>query len=495
MFRKVLVANRSEIAVRIMRALRELGIKSVAIYSDADRHAIHTYYADEAYPLGGNHPKDTYLNIKKIIQIAKQAQVDAIHPGYGFLAENPSFAYACEKEGIVFIGPSSRVIELMGNKIVARRVMKEAGVPVVPGSDGEVRSLEEVLQVAEKVGYPVIIKAAAGGGGIGMRIVRTPGELEQAMEQARATALSAFGDASVFIEKYVSNPRHIEFQILADKYGNVIHLGERECTIQRRHQKLLEEAPSPVMTEELRQKIGVIAVQAAKAVNYVNAGTVEFIYSNGHFYFIEMNTRIQVEHPITEMVTGVDIVKEQIRIAAGEPLSIRQEDVVIRGHAIECRINAEDPLNNFAPSPGKLLGYRSPGGIGARVDSGVFTSYTIPPFYDPMISKLVVWGRDREEAIRRMERALYEYIIVGPKTNIPFHKAVLANERFRRGELTTHFLSEESSLFSEMERIMVEEKPLQEKLQKIFRIDAKAAVAVAAVETFLHYAYNGQGKG
>jgi pyruvate carboxylase subunit A len=321
-----------------------------------------------------------------------------------------------------------------------------------------------------------------------MRIVHTPQELEQAMAQAKATALSAFGDASIFVEKYVLNPRHIEFQILADAYGNVIHLGERECTIQRRHQKLLEEAPSPVMTEELRQKIGAIAVRAAKAVNYVNAGTVEFIYSEGNFYFIEMNTRIQVEHPITEMVTGIDIVKEQIRIAAGEPLSIRQEDVVLRGHAIECRINAEDPLNNFAPSPGKLIGYRSPGGIGVRVDSGVFTSYTIPPFYDPMISKLVVWGRTREEAIKRMERALYEYIIVGPKTNIPFHKAVLANERFRRGELTTHFISEESSLFTEMERMMAEEQPLQEKLQKIFRVEAKAAAAVAGVETFLHFA-------
>jgi pyruvate carboxylase subunit A len=490
MFRKVLVANRSEIAVRVMRALREMGIQSVAIYSDVDAGAIHARYADEAYPLSGNHPRDTYLNIKKIIDIAKQARVDAIHPGYGFLAENPSFAYACEKEGIVFIGPSSRAIELMGNKVVARRTMKQAGVPVVPGSDGEIRTLEEALAVAERVGYPVLIKAAAGGGGIGMQVVDNPESLEKAVKQTMATALSAFGDASVFIEKYVANPRHIEFQILADRFGNTIHLGERECTIQRRHQKILEEAPSPVMTEELRSRMGTIAVRAAQAIQYVNAGTVEFIYSDGNFYFIEMNTRIQVEHPVTEMITGVDLVKEQIRIAAGEPLSIRQEDIRWHGHAIECRINAEDPLNNFAPSPGKLLGYRSPGGIGVRVDSGVFTSYAIPPFYDPMISKLVVWGRNRDEAIRRMQRALYEYIIVGPHTNIPFLKAVLANERFQRGEFTTHFVREESSLLQETARILLEEHPLQEKLQKIFRIDSKIAAAAAAAQAAFHHYQN-----
>ncbi len=489
MFRKVLVANRSEIAVRVMRALRELGIRSVAIYSDVDAHAIHTYYADEAYPLEGNSPKDTYLNIKKIMEIARKAQVDAIHPGYGFLAENPSFAYACEKEGIVFVGPSSRVIELMGNKIAARQAMKRAGVPVVPGSDGEITELNEALKIAEEVGYPVIIKAAFGGGGIGMQIVRNAQELEKAMRQATSVALSAFGNPSIFIEKYVANPRHIEFQIIADRYGNVIHLGERECTIQRRHQKILEESPSPVMDESLREKIGAIAVRAAQALGYTNTGTVEFIYSDGHFYFIEMNTRIQVEHPVTEMVTGIDIVREQILVAAGEPLSIKQEEVVIRGHAIECRINAEDPFNNFAPSPGKLLGYRSPGGIGVRVDSGVFTSYTIPPFYDPMISKLVVWGRTREEAIERMQRALYEYIIVGPKTNIPFLKAVLANERFRSGSFTTHFVSEESSLIPEAARILAEELPLQERLQKIFRVESKATAAAVAVQSFLYHHY------
>ncbi|MCX7667388.1 MAG: acetyl-CoA carboxylase biotin carboxylase subunit [Atribacterota bacterium] len=490
MFRKVLVANRSEIAVRVMRALRELGIRSVAIYSDVDANAIHTHYADEAYPLAGNHPKDTYLNIKKIIDIAKNANVDAIHPGYGFLAENPSFAYACEKEGIVFIGPSSRAIELMGNKVVARQTMKRAGVPVVPGSDGEVKTIKEAQAIASEIGYPVLIKASAGGGGIGMQVVQKPEDLERAMEQTMATALSAFGDASIFIEKYVVNPRHIEFQVLADRFGNVIHLGERECTIQRRHQKILEESPSPVMTEELRHRMGEVAVRAAQAIQYVNAGTIEFIYSDGNFYFIEMNTRIQVEHPVTEMVTGIDLVKEQIRIAAGEPLSVRQEEVRMHGHAIECRINAEDPLNNFAPSPGKLLGYRSPGGVGVRVDSGVFTSYTIPPFYDPMISKLVVWGRDRNEAIRRMQRALYEYIIVGPSTNIPFLKAVLANERFRRGEFTTHFVREESTLLQETARILLEEHPLQEKLQKIFRVDKKIAAAVAAAQAVLHHYEN-----
>ncbi len=485
MFRKVLVANRSEIAVRVMRALRELGVQSVGVYSDADENALHARYADEAYHIGGSHPKESYLNIKKIIQVARESKAEAIHPGYGFLAENPNFAYACEKEGIVFIGPSSRIIELMGNKIVARRTMEDAGVPVVPGSDGEVTELEQAREVAEKIGYPVIIKAAAGGGGIGMKIVENPQELAAAMESAQATASSAFGDPSVFIEKYVTEPRHIEFQVLADIHGNVVHLGERECTIQRRHQKLLEEAPSPIMTDELREKMGDIVTRAVKTIGYTNAGTLEFIYSRGDLYFMEMNTRIQVEHPITEMVTGIDLVKEQVRIAAGEKLSFGQEDVVMRGHAIECRINAEDPLNRFAPSPEKLRGYRSPGGVGVRVDSGVFTTYRIPSYYDPMISKLVVWGRDREEAVRRMQRALYEYIIIGPRTNIPFHKAVLTNPDFIAGKLSTHFISDQKGLLPETERILQEEKPLQEKLKKIFREDHKRAAIAAAVGSAL----------
>ncbi len=485
MLKKILVANRSEIAIRVMRAARELGVKTVAIHSDVDSMALHAKYADETYPLGGNHPKESYLNIKKIIQIAKNCGADAIHPGYGFLAENPNFAYACEKAKIKFIGPSSKVIELMGNKIVARKTVAAAGAPVVPGTTDEVRDIKEASKIADKIGYPVIIKAAAGGGGIGMKIAASPPELESAISQAKATAGSAFGDPAVFIEKYVTEPRHIEFQLLADEHGNVVHLCERECSIQRRHQKLIEEAPSPVVTAQLRKKMGGVAVKIAKAINYTNAGTIEFIYTQGSFYFMEMNTRVQVEHPITEMITGVDIVKNQIRIAAGEKLALRQEDIKINGHAIECRINAEDPLNNFAPSPAKLKGYRSPGGVGVRVDSGVFTSYAIPSYYDPMISKLVVWGRDRNEAIARMKRALYEYIILGPKTNIPFHKAVLSNETFIKGELSTHFISEQKHLLDETMKIAIEEKSLQEKLGSIFKSDVKTAAVSAALSAYL----------
>ncbi len=485
MIHKILVANRSEIAIRIMRAARELGIKTVAVYSDVDTHALHTKYADEAYPLEGNHVKETYLNIKKIIAIAKKCNATAIHPGYGFLSENPNFAYSCEKEGIIFIGPSSRVIELMGNKIIARKTVAEAGGPVVPGTTEEVQDMEIAAKISAEIGYPVIVKAAAGGGGIGMRIAANPQELANAIEQSKATSGSAFGNPSVFIEKYVDQPRHIEFQIIADNYGNVVHLGERECSIQRRHQKLIEEAPSPVMTEELRKQMGDVAVNIAKAINYTNAGTIEFIYTNGNFYFMEMNTRVQVEHPVTEIITGIDIVKQQILIASGEKLSFKQEDIKINGHAIECRINAEDPLNNFAPSPAKLKGYRSPGGIGIRVDSGVFNTYSIPSYYDSMISKLIVWGRDRDEAIVRMRRALYEYIIVGPKTNIPFHKAVLSNETFIKGELSTHFISEQQTILNQTMQIIADEQSLQEKLESIFRNDRKTAAITAVVETYI----------
>lgn len=486
MLKKVLIANRSEIAIRVMRACRELGIKTVAVYSDADSGALHAKYADESFYLGGTSPLESYLNIDRIIKVAKEAGADGIHPGYGFLAENPKFAYRCEQEGIKFIGPKSKAIEAMGSKIAAREIVQRAGVPVTPGS-GRIREIEEAKKTAREIGYPIIIKASAGGGGIGMRIVREEGDLEEAVRATQSLALSAFKDDGVFLERYVHQPRHIEYQILADEFGQVIHLGERECSIQRRHQKLIEEAPSPIMTGELREKMGKIAVCAARAINYTNAGTIEFIYSDGEFYFMEMNTRIQVEHPVTEMVTGVDLVKEQLKIASGLPLEIKQEDVRMNGWAIECRINAEDPLNNFVPSPGRLQGYRSPGGVGIRVDSGVHTNYTISPSYDPMISKLIAWGRDRQETIERMKRALYEYIIVGVKTNIPFHKAVMNNETFVKGELSTHFIDEQKHLLSEMERILKEEASLQEKLSTIFKRDIKAAAASAAVARYLKH--------
>lgn len=478
---KILVANRGEIAIRVMRACRELCIPTVAVFSEADRDALFAKYADEAYYIGPAPAVQSYLNIKKIIEVAKECGANAIHPGYGFLAENANFAYACESGGIKFIGPSSRVIELVGNKVAARREMRSAGVPVVPGIDEPVASASQVRHLLEEIGYPVIVKPASGGGGIGMSIANDEAELQYALKASQAIAASTFGLASVYIEKYIIHPRHVEFQILADAHGNVIHLGERECSIQRRHQKVIEESPSPALTPELRAEVGGLAVRAVRWVGYEGAGTVEFLFSNGKFYFLEVNTRIQVEHAVTEMVTGVDIVKEQIRIALGQPLSMTQQDIRINGWAIECRINAEDPLNDFAPAPGKLRGYRSPGGIGVRVDSGVHTRYTIPHLYDPMISKLIVWGRDRNEAIMRMRRALYEYIIVGVKTNIPFHKAVMENPRFVNGELGTHFIDrEKTTILDDMKRIMEREKPLEEKLSQIFE-DKRRIAAVSAV--------------
>jgi pyruvate carboxylase subunit A len=483
MFRKILVANRGEIAIRVMRACREMGIASVAVYSEADKDALFTRYADEAYPIGPAPASLSYLNMEKVIETAKKSGAEAIHPGYGFLAENPSFARMCEGEEVKFIGPSSRVLELMGDKVTARREMIKAGVPVVPGTEECVARLEEAKGIALEVGYPVIIKPSGGGGGIGMTIVADEGELLQALESSQAIATTTFGICDVYIEKYLSNPRHIEFQILGDSHGNVIHLGERECSIQRRHQKLIEEAPSAAVTPRLRTRMGKIAVNAARWVGYEGAGTVEFLFSGGKFYFLEVNARVQVEHPVTEMVTGVDIVKEQIRIAAGLPLSIRQEDVRMKGNAIECRINAEDPLNDFVPTPGRIKGYHAPGGTGVRVDSGVYSSYTIPPFYDPMISKLIVWGRDRGEAITRMRRALWEYIILGPRNNIPFHKAVMENPRFVKGELGTHFIDRETSLMGEMKAIMEREKALEEKLPH-GADDKKRIAAIAAVAAF-----------
>lgn len=480
MVNKILIANRGEIAIRVMRACREMGIVSVAIYSEADKEALFAKYADEAYCIGPPPATASYLNIQKVIEVAKESGADAIHPGYGFLAENPTFALACEEEGIKFIGPSSRVLELMGDKVRARRKMIKAGVPVVPGTDECVAEFGQARDIANEIGYPVIIKPSGGGGGIGMTIVANKGELANALKSTQAIAKTTFGLRDVYIEKYLSNPRHIEFQILGDSKGNTIHLGERECSIQRRHQKLIEESPSPAVTPAMRAKMGEIAANAARFVGYEGAGTMEFLFSDGRFYFLEVNARIQVEHPVTEMVTGIDIVKEQIRIASGLALSIRQEEVGINGWSIECRVNAEDPLDDFAPSPGKLKNYRSPGGIGVRADSGVYTHYSIPPFYDPMISKLVSWGKDRNEAIKRMRRALYEYVIVGVKTNIPFHMAVMENPRYVEGELDTGFIDRETGLFDHIERILEQGYSLGEKLPQPFS-EKKKIAAIAAV--------------
>ncbi len=484
MINKVLVANRGEIAIRVMRACRELGLASVAIYSEADKDALFAKYANEAFYVGAAPAAESYLNIKAIIEIAKESGAQAIHPGYGFLAENPSFAYACELEGLKFVGPSSKVIELMGNKIAARQQMLKIQVPIVPGTEENIRSLDQAREVAPQLGYPVLVKPCSGGGGIGMIIANNEAELQEAVKSAHKIAVSTFGDGDLYLEKYLINPRHIEVQVLADSQGNVIHLGERECSIQRRHQKLIEESPSPALTPEKREEMGKVAVKIARAVRYEGPGTMEFLYQEGKYYFAEMNTRIQVEHPVTEMVTGIDVVKEQLRIALGLPLSVAQSEVKLSGHAVECRINAEDPFNNFAPSPGKLSGYRSPGGVGIRVDSGVYNRYVIPPFYDPMISKLVAWGRDREEAILRMRRALYEYIIVGVRTNILFHKAVMENPRFVSGDLSTRFIDRETTLLDDMKAIAAREKPLEEKLSTIFEARKRAA-AIAAVTAYM----------
>jgi pyruvate carboxylase subunit A len=485
MLKKILIANRGEIAVRVMRACREMGIESVAVYSDVDKGALFARYADEAYPIGPAPASQSYLNIQKVIDTAKSCGADAIHPGYGFLAENPSFAAACEKEGLKFIGPSSRVLELMGDKAAARREMVKSGVPVVPGMNDCVISFEQAKSIAAQIGYPVIIKPSGGGGGIGMTVVADESGLLKALESTQAVAVTAFGLGDVYIEKYLPNPRHVEFQILGDADGNVIHLGERECSIQRRHQKLIEESPSTALTSELRSKMGEVAVNAAHWVGYEGAGTVEFLFSEGGFYFLEVNARVQVEHPVTEMVTGFDIVKEQIRIASGLPLSLKQEGVRINGSAIECRINAEDPLNDFAPTPGVIKSYHPPGGAGIRVDSGVYSSCAIPPYYDSMISKLIAWGRDRDEAIRRMRRALYEYTIVGIKCNIPFHQAVLENERFLKGELGTHFIDTETTLINDMNRILEREQPLRNRLSHVSgQKKTAAAIAVAAAISY-----------
>ncbi|TGC11413.1 acetyl-CoA carboxylase biotin carboxylase subunit [Methanolobus halotolerans] len=485
MFKKVLIANRGEIAIRAMRACRELGVQTVAVYSEADKNALFAKYADEAYYIGPAPSSQSYLNIDKILEVALESGAEAIHPGYGFLSENSIFARKCEEAGIVFIGPPSKAIEQMGSKIAARNVMIKAGVPVVPGTEGAVASKEEAIETADSIGYPVIIKASAGGGGIGMKIVHSKEGFKTAFHSIQSVASSAFGDPTVFIEKYVEEPRHIEFQILADKYGDVVYVMERECSIQRRHQKLIEEAPSPVMTPELRKEMGETAVRAAKAIGYENAGTVEFLYSKGEYYFLEVNTRLQVEHTITEMITGIDLAKQQLRIAWGEKLPFRQEDITYRGWAIECRINAEDPLNDFAPSPGKIRRYRSAGGPGIRVDSGVHMGYTISPYYDSMISKLCAWGQNREEAIDRMNRALYEYVVAGVTTNIPFHKAVLRNESFRKGKLTTHFI-DDHNIIEDVRKVVKEDSTRGATLASALENrDQKIAAITAAVGSYM----------
>ncbi|WP_144554519.1 acetyl-CoA carboxylase biotin carboxylase subunit [Bacillus sp. X1(2014)] len=442
MLTKILIANRGEIAVRIIRACKELNIKTVAVFSEADRDALHVKIADEAYCVGPAPSRDSYLNIENIIKIATLTNVDGIHPGYGFLAENAEFAALCGECGIVFIGPSPDSIRKMGIKDVARQTMKDAGVLIVPGSDGIIKDFEEGLQIAKKIGFPVIIKATAGGGGKGIRVARDADSLKKGIEITQQEAATAFGDPGVYLEKFIEDFRHVEIQILADMAGNVIHLGERDCTIQRRMQKLIEETPSPAVSSETRAKMGLAAIQAAQAVNYVGAGTVEFIYdyTNDTFYFMEMNTRIQVEHPITEMVTGVDLVQEQIRIASGLPLQLQQKDIMLTGWSIECRINAENYLNDFMPSPGKITEYTLPGGLGVRIDSAVYTGYTIPPFYDSMIAKLIVHSKTREEAIRKMKRALEELEVKGVYTTIPFHQGLLQNDVFLSGNFNTKFL-------------------------------------------------------
>lgn len=449
MFKRVLVANRGEIAVRIIRALREMGIESVALYSDADKDALHTTLANYAFSLGGNRAQETYTHIDKIINIAKVSGADAIHPGYGFLSERPNFAEAVENAGITFIGPKSDIIQLMGDKIEARKFMSQLGVPLIRGSQGAIKSYQEASQLADEIGFPLLVKAAAGGGGMGMKVVRDMDELESSLEAVKEMAKTLYNDDSVFIEKYLINPRHIEVQVLGDKHGNYVHLGERECSIQRRHMKIVEETPSLAITPEVRESMTQVALKIAEAVGYDSVGTIEFIYEDGEFYFLEMNTRIQVEHTITEMVTSIDIVKEQISIAAGNVLSFNQDDINFQGHAIECRLYAEDPSKSFIPSPGKISDYMEPGGPGIRVDSGVKSGYTISTYYDSMLSKIITRGKDREESITRMNRALGEFIIEGIKTNIPLLVAIMEDEKFKECKISTKYLEENSSLINE----------------------------------------------
>jgi acetyl-CoA carboxylase biotin carboxylase subunit len=448
MFKKVLIANRGEIALRVIRACRELGVETVAVYSEADRESLHVRFADDDVCIGPAPARESYLKIPRLIAAAEITGADAIHPGYGFLAENAEFAEICTASGIVFIGPTAEQIRTMGDKAQARKTMSAVGVPIVPGTPGPIEDVDEALDFAVKIGFPVIIKAAAGGGGKGMRVAKDQDDFARSFQLARSEALSAFGNGEVYVEKYLSRPRHIEFQILGDRHGNVIHLGERDCSVQRRHQKLIEESPSPALTDDLRTRMGADAVAGARAIDYVGAGTIEMLLENGEYFFMEMNTRIQVEHPVTEMLYGVDLVKEQIRVAAGEPLSVT-ELPYRRGHVMEVRVNAEDPARNFQPSPGKIITYHPPGGPGVRLDSHVYDGYTVPPFYDSLIAKLIVQGRDRRECLARMRVALESFIIEGITTTIPFLARVMENERFIAGEIDTKFLERESQLLRE----------------------------------------------
>ncbi len=443
-FSKVLVANRGEVALRVIRACKEMGIRTVGVFSEADSESLHVRLADESVCIGPPASVKSYLNMPNIISAALVTGAEAVHPGYGFLAENAAFAKACSDSGLTFVGPGPEAIERMGDKAVARSTMMDAGVPCVPGSEGPVSAEKEALSFAGEVGYPVVIKASAGGGGRGMRVVRDPVELASNLDAARAEAAAAFGNNEVYIEKYLSKPRHVEIQVLADTHGNAVYLFERDCSIQRRHQKLVEESPSPALTPQIRERMGETALLAVRAVNYVNAGTVEFLLAeDGSFYFMEMNTRVQVEHPVTEAVTGVDIIKEQLRIAAGEPMKHRSQEVLgMHGHAIEFRINAEDPDHGFRPHPGKVELYNPPGGFGVRVDSHLYSGYSVPPHYDSLLAKLVVWGETRGEAIDRARRALEEFIVVGIPTTVPFHQWVVENEAFRTGEVYTDFIDE-----------------------------------------------------
>ena len=453
MFKKILIANRGEIAVRVIRACRELGIRAAVIYSEVDRASLHVQLADEAYLVGPPAPRDSYLNIDRIIDIAHKAQAEAIHPGYGFLAENPDFAARCEQEGIIFIGPNSRALRLVGDKLMARQTMEAANIPIIPGMKAVGRDFAVYAEEAKRLGYPVLIKASAGGGGKGMRIVYEEKELQAALEAGRREALAAFGDESVYLEKYLEEPRHVEFQVLADNHGNIVHLFERECSIQRRHQKIVEETPSQALTPELRQRMGETAKKVLQVAGYNNAGTVEFLLDkNKNFYFLEVNARLQVEHPVTELTTGIDLVHQQIKVAAGEKLAWQQGDIKQRGQAIECRIYAEDPARGFLPSSGKILYLQEPRGPGIRVDSGIYAGWEVPIYYDPILAKLIVWGENREIACRRMVAALRDYVILGIATTIPFLRDVIGHPEFMAGRTTTNFIPQHLANWCEMNR-------------------------------------------